>query len=361
VKASLLELSRVPAGMTHGEAVEGSIAISMHAETIGMSRVWFSEHHVNHSLAGHNPELLIAAVSRHTDRIRLGSGAVLLNHYSPFKVAEVFHGLEALAPGRIDLGMGRATAGPIIDAALQRDRRAPLSDEFDQQVQEILGFHHAAFAKDHPVSQIPLAPFTKSAPEAWVLGSSGNSAGLAGALGLGYAFSGFINPAGASSAFSRYRQSFAPSPFGVQQPRTILALLMSIADTDAEARRLAWPTLASMARLGRGGLTTTTPTQYEAAAELSDAQKQEPTTVVNGVIPRLIAGSARTVATQLEYLIETTGAAEIMIIDAVSEFDQRRSVHELLVDITGVAAEIVHRSTDRAPITDPRHHPEPRR
>ena len=136
---------------------------------------------------------------------------------------------------------------------------------------------------------------------------------------------------------------------------------MSIADTDAEARRLAWPTLASMVRLRRGGLTTTTPTQDEAAAELSDAQKQEPTTVVNGVIPRLIAGSARTVATQLEYLVEATGADEIMIIDAVSEFDQRRSVHELLVDITGAAAETAQRSTDRARSTEPRHRPEPQR
>jgi luciferase family oxidoreductase group 1 len=341
--------------MTHGEAVEGSIALAVHAETIGMSRVWFSEHHVNHSLAGHNPELLIAAASRHTDRIRLGSGAVLLNHYSPFKVAEIFHGLEALAPGRIDLGIGRATAGPIIDGALQRDRRASRPDDFDQQVQEILGFHHAAFATGHPFSQIPLAPFTKSVPEAWVLGSSGNSACLAGALGIGYAFSGFINPAGAGSAFSLYRQSFAPSQFGAQQPRTILALLMSIADTDAEARRLAWPTLASMARLQRGGLTTTTPTQDEAAAELSDAQKQEPTTIVNGMIPRVIAGSARTVATQLDYLIETTRADEIMIIDAVSEFDQRRSVHELLLDITGVATRIPHSSTDGTRTTDSRH------
>jgi luciferase family oxidoreductase group 1 len=361
MKTSLLEVSRVPAGTTHGEALEGSIALSVHAETIGMSRVWFSEHHILHSLAGHNPELLIAAVSQHTNRIRLGSGAVLLNHYSPFKVAEVFHGLEALAPGRIDLGIGRATAGPIIDAALRRDRRAPLPDDFDQQVQEILGFHHAAFATDHPFSQIPLAPFTKSAPEAWVLGSSGNSAGLAGALGLGYAFSGFINPAGASTAFSLYRQSFAPSRFGAQQPRTILALLMSIADTDAEARRLAWPTLASMARLRQGGLTTTTPTQDEATAELTDAQKDEPTTVVNGVIPRLIAGSTRTVATQLEYLAETTGADEVMIIDAVPEFDQRRSVHELLADITDASPEIVHRSTDSARTTDPRDHAQPRR
>ncbi len=359
MKASLLEVSRVPAGVTHSQALEGSIALSVHAETIGMSRVWFSEHHITHSLAGHNPELVIAAVSQHTNHIRLGSGAVLLNHYSPFKVAEVFHTLEALAPGRIDLGMGRATTGAIIDAALRRDRRAPTPDDFDQQVQEILGFHHAAFAPDHPFSQIPFAPFAKSAPEAWVLGSSGNSAGLAGALGLGYAFSGFINPEGASTAFSLYRKSFAPSPFGEQQPRTILALLMSIADTDAEARRLAWPTLASMARLRRGGLSTATPTQDEAAAELSDAQKQEPTTVVGGVIPRLIAGSSRTVATQLDYLIEATGADEIMIIDAVSDFDHRRSVHELLVDITGVAAD--DRSTESARTTDPRHHLEPRR
>jgi alkanesulfonate monooxygenase SsuD/methylene tetrahydromethanopterin reductase-like flavin-dependent oxidoreductase (luciferase family) len=120
---------------------------------------------------------------------------------------------------------------------------------------------------------------------------------------------------------------------------------MSIADTDAEARRLAWPTLASMGRMRQGGLTSATPTQDEAAAELSDAQKQEPATVVNGVIPRLIAGSPRTVASQLDYLIETTGADEIMIMDAVSEFDQRRSVHGLLVEITGVPAGSVHQAT----------------
>jgi luciferase family oxidoreductase group 1 len=339
VKVSLLEVSRVPAGMTQHEAMEGSIALSVHAERIGMNRVWFAEHHINHSLAGHNPEVLIAAASQHTNHIRLGSGAVLLNHYSPFKVAELFHGLEALAPGRIDLGLGRATAGSIIDTALRQDRRAPFSDDFDQQVQEILGFHHEAFTEQHPFSQIPLAPFAKSAPETWVLGSSGNSASLAGALGLGYAFSGFINPDGASTAFSLYRQRFVSTRFAAeQQPRTILSLLLSIADTDAEARRLAWPTLASMARLRRGGLTTTTPTQDEAAAELTDAQKDEPTTIVDGVAPRLIAGSPRTVATQIERIVEATRTDEIMVLDAASEFDQRQSVHELLVDIAGAQA-----------------------
>lgn len=125
MKLSIVDLGTVAPGSTESRALADSLETARHAEAAGFHRIWFAEHHLSRSGASHHPELLIAAAATQTSRIRLGSGAVLLNHYSPFKVAEMFSQLEAMAPGRIDLGMGRATAGPVIDLALQQNREQP--------------------------------------------------------------------------------------------------------------------------------------------------------------------------------------------------------------------------------------------
>ncbi|MGD7708275.1 MsnO8 family LLM class oxidoreductase [Microlunatus sp. Y2014] len=145
MRLSIVDLGTVAPGSTETDALADALATARHAEEVGFDRLWFAEHHLSRSGASHHPELLIAAAAMVTSTIRLGSGAVLMNHYSPFKVAEMFQQLEAMAPGRIDLGMGRATAGPVIDAALQQNRQRPSQVDHQQQVAEILAWLYESF------------------------------------------------------------------------------------------------------------------------------------------------------------------------------------------------------------------------
>ena len=162
MKLSIVDLGTVAPGTTETDALADALATARHAEALGFHRVWFAEHHLSRSGASHHPELLIAAAAMMTSSIRLGSGAVLMNHYSPFKVAEMFQQLEALAPGRIDLGMGRATAGPVLDAALQQNRQHPAQADHQQQVLETLARLYEAFPAEHPFHDHPLMPSVPS-------------------------------------------------------------------------------------------------------------------------------------------------------------------------------------------------------
>lgn len=234
MKLSIVDLGTVAPGTTETDALADALETARHAEAAGFHRVWFAEHHLSRSGASHHPELLIAAAAMVTSRIRLGSGAVLMNHYSPFKVAEMFQQLEALAPGRIDLGMGRATAGPVIDAALRHDRQHPAQVEHEQQVLETLAWLHEAFPADHPFADHPLMPSVPGRPQTWLLGSSSNGSNLAAGLGIGYTFAAFINPPvrpprssttarrsspGTSDSNPRGRSSRSTSPSARRRPR----------------------------------------------------------------------------------------------------------------------------------------------
>ncbi|BBE24620.1 alkane monooxygenase (plasmid) [Arthrobacter sp. MN05-02] len=330
MKLSLVELATVSEGEGQGQALSHALDAVVHAERAGFHRVWFAEHHLAHGFASHAPELLIAAATRETSRIRLGSGAVLLNHYSPFRVAETYMQLEAMAPGRIDLGLGRATAGPVIDTALKRDRRSPHLDDFAEQVQEILALVHGLIDKEHPFHELDFSGLSRTAPQLWILGSSGNSAGLAARLGLGYTFAAFINPSAAAAALGHYRDQFTPQEFGFGTPQGMLAMNIVVADTDEEARRLTWPARALYARLGAAGQRATAPSVDIASQILTEAQKDEPTVITNGRWPRQLAGSPATVRAQLERMTQETGAQEIMLQDIIPDHDTRLHSHALL-------------------------------
>ncbi|PWI05650.1 LLM class flavin-dependent oxidoreductase [Streptomyces sp. NWU339] len=336
MKLSLVELGTVTPGTDKTTALRSALDAARQAEELGYHRIWYTEHHGTPGFASHAPELLIALAARETSRIRVGSGAVLLNHYSPFKVAETFLQLEALSPGRIDLGLGRATTGPVIDLALRRDRTARLVDDFDGQVQEILAYLHGAFPEDHPFAQIDLTAGVATRPDVWLLGSSGSSARLAGRLGLGYAFAAFINPARGEQALLGHRHAFTPTAFGSTDHRAMLAVNVVVADTDAEARRLVWPTRALYARLGRMGSSATVPTVAEAERELSKAEKDAPTVIHGGHWPRQLAGSPDTVREQLQLMAAATGAQEIMVQDIIPDPDARAKSRALLADALGV-------------------------
>ncbi|MFJ8001309.1 LLM class flavin-dependent oxidoreductase [Streptomyces sp. NPDC096310] len=330
MKLSLVELSTVAPGSDKRQALKDSIDAAKQAEDLGYHRIWYAEHHDSASTASSAPEILIALAANATSRIRVGSGAVLLNHYSPYKVTESFLQLEALAPGRIDLGLGRATAGPVVDLALRRDRDAPATDDFAQQVQEVLAYFDGRFPAGHAFARLNPAAGVATRPEVWILGSSGNSARMAGELGLGYAFAGFINPDGAERALLRHGAFAGPAARG------ILSVSAVVADTDSEAQRLNWTRTALMARLGRMGAAAPVPTVEEAERELGQAQKDIPTVITDGRWPRQLAGSPATVRDQLEQMTKAAGVDEVMVQDIIAAPADRAHSRALLAEALGL-------------------------
>lgn len=337
MKLSIIELGTVAPGTTEKDGLVDSLETARHADVAGFHRVWFAEHHLSRTGASHHPELLIAAAGTQTSGIRVGSGAVLMNHYSPFKVAEMFQQLEAMFPGRVDLGMGRATAGSVIDMALQRDRQHPAEADHQQQVLETVAWLYEGFPPHHPFAGHPLMPSVAEVPQTWLLGSSPSGSGLAAGLGIGYTFAGFINPAGAAPALRAYRAGFRPQGFGLETPRAILAVNVTVADTAAAAQHLVGSAKGFYSRLRRIGGEALLPSADEAARELSAAERDQPTSVIGGQWPQFVAGDPEQVRATLEQMLEESGADELMVQNLIADPGDRRRSHALLAEMFGLA------------------------
>jgi len=340
VKLSIVDLGTVAPGTTEAAGLADALETARHADAVGFHRIWFAEHHMSRGGASHHPELLIAAASTQTTGIRLGSGAVLMNHYSPFKVAEMFKQLEAMAPGRIDLGMGRATAGPVLDLALQRDRQQRIHADHHQQVLETLAWLYEAFPDGHGFAGHPLMPSVPEIPQTWLLGSSPDGSNLAAGLGIGYTFAGFINPGGAAPALRHYRETFRPQGFGLESPRSILAVNVTVGETRAEGEHLVNSAKGYYSRLMRAGRRAgemTVPTPDEALAEMADAERSEATTIVDGRWPRFLAGGPADVRATLEQMVDESGADEVMVQDLIADPATRRRSHALLAEAFGIS------------------------
>ena len=337
MRLSIVDLGTVAPDSTESDALADALETARHAERHGFHRIWFAEHHLTPSGASHNPELMIAAAAAVTSRIRVGSGAVLMNHYSPFKVAEVFKQLEVMTPGRIDLGMGRANAGPAIDLALQQNRQNPSQPDHQQQVLEVLAWLYEAFPEDHAFHGHKMAPSVASNPQTWLLGSSPNGSNLAAGLGIGYTFAGFINPPAAAAAMRQYRSAFRPQGFGLEHPRAILSVNVTVGETTEEGRYLAGMPKGYYARLARATRVqdagkVMVPSAEAAAAEMTHAEKDAPTEIVDGQWPKFVAGGPEDVRATLEQMAEESQADEIMIQDLISDPEIRRRSHELLAE-----------------------------
>ncbi len=265
LRLSVLDQSPVLAGSTPSQALANSLDLARHVDHLGYTRLWYSEHHAMDLLACTAPEILIARAAAETTHIRVGSGGIMLPHYSPLKVAEVFRTLHAMFPNRIDLGIGRAPGGGQLEAyALRRNRDAAQKDDFPQQLAELRAFLHperwAAYADargDHPFARIRVSPDAPGAPDIWLLGSSMWSAVTAAQEGLPYAFAHFFSPVQTRSAIEYYQANFQPSTNvgapgpdsrtrvstgsedGRAAPEATLAIGVICADTDAEAEHLA--------------------------------------------------------------------------------------------------------------------------
>ena len=238
-RLSVLDQSPVPDGSTPSQALANSLDLARHVDRLGYTRLWYSEHHSMNLLACTAPEILIARAAAETSRIRVGSGGIMLPHYSAFKIAEVFRTLHAMFPDRIDLGIGRAPGGGQLEAyALRRNRKAPIPDDFPQQLAELRAFlHPERFPAEHAFGAIRVAPDAPGAPDIWLLGSSMWSAVTAAQEGPPYAFAHFFSPVATRQAIEYYTANFQPSPDRAA-PEATLAIGVICADTDEEARYL---------------------------------------------------------------------------------------------------------------------------
>jgi luciferase family oxidoreductase group 1 len=277
-------------------------------------------------LASASPEALIGPIAAATERIRVGSGGVMLPHYSPLKVAETFTILAALYPGRIDLGLGRAAGtDPLTTFALQRDRRQAAPDDFPQQLAELLAYFSDSLPADHPFQRLASTlPGRPELPAVWLLGSSAQSALWAAQLGLPYAFADFINPGGEDIART-YRERFERQDDGAS-PRTAVAAWVLCAESDEEAQRLATSSRMTLTLLRRGQLIAVPPP--EKAVEFL-RREGKPT---SGNLPgrRGIIGSPETVRAGIETLAADYGAEEVIVVTITHDHAARRHSYELL-------------------------------
>ncbi len=331
MELSIVDLATVIPGETRHDALMHSIEVAQFIEKLGFKRIWVAEHHGTGSIAGRAPEVLIAAIAAKTSSIRVGSGSVLLNHYSAFKVAEVFCTLNELYPGRIDLGAGRATTGPVTDYALQQDRSKQFHSNSNEQIVELVAWLENSFPDEHPFSKSPIKTID-SLPELHLLGSSAWSASAAAQLGLRYVVAGFINQRGAKELVNSYRDSFRPSggKAGFQAPGAMLAVHVVCADTEAEAQRQLAPVNVMYNNLAKGILDAELPDPDKAVSELGGLPKLERYVNGSGVPPKFIGGTAGQVHEQLMQMAYDLGVEEIIVQDMLTDHPARLRSYELL-------------------------------
>jgi luciferase family oxidoreductase group 1 len=332
LRVSVLDQTPVAEGTTSAAALRNSIDLARHADALGYHRYWVAEHHGSPMIAGPSPEVLISAIASTVPRIRVGSGGVMLPHYSALKVAENFSVLAGLFPNRIDLGLGRAAGtDPETAFALQRDRRQRSPDDFPQQLDELLGYLYDRLPGDHPFRRLAALPGLPERPEPWLLGSSHQSAIWAAELGLPYAFADFINPAGAEIA-ALYRDRFEPSA-ELAAPRVMVAVSAIGADTSAEAERLA-SSMRMAITLLRAGSSIAIPTVEKALEFLGRFPSERPLPMGR----RAVVGDAAQVKSGLEAVAREYGAEEVMVVTITHDHSARLHSYELIADAFALGA-----------------------
>ena len=332
MKLSILDQSVAAAGRTQAQAIAQTVELAAWAERLGYHRFWVSEHHSHPSIVGTAPEVLMAALAMRTQRIRLGSAGVMLPHYAPLKVAEQFRVLEALAPGRIDLGVGRAPGSDGRTAQLLNpDRYA--SENFPQQVIDLHTWVTGGSpAAGHPGHGVFACPAGETHPDLWMLGSSDYGAQLAAHLGLPYAFAYFITDGrGADQALQIYRQGFQAGPVR-QDPQAVVCVWALAADTDAEAwhlfqSRARWRMDREFGRLGPLMPPAEALREWTPAEEIALARLQS----------NALVGSASQVAETLDALARRLQVDEVVVITWTHEAQAQRHSYELLAREFGLS------------------------
>ncbi|OKK08659.1 alkanal monooxygenase [Streptomyces sp. CB03234] len=339
VPLSVLDLVTVGSGRTATQALATSVALAKLAERRGYHRHWVAEHHSMPGVASSSPAVILAHLAAHTTRIRLGSGGVMLPNHAPLVIAEQFGTLEAMAPGRIDLGLGRApgTDGATAAALRRTSRVGEGADDFPEQLAELVRFLDDDFPDGHPYARIHAVPGPVQGPSGrppvWLLGSSGFSARLAGMLGLPFAFAHHFSARNTVPALDLYRDSFRPSAV-LDAPYALIGVSALASEDEREARRQVLTGALSMVRLrtGRPGLIPT-PEEAEAYA-FSDAERH----FVDDWLANVVHGTPDAVRVGLDDLQKRTGADELMITANAHGAEARLRSYELIADAYGFGA-----------------------
>jgi len=326
MRLSILDQSPVISGQDASRAVAETLALARRAEELGYERYWLAEHHAIAALADPCPEVLLARLGAETRRMRVGTGGVLLPYYSAFRTAETFRMLEALYPGRVDLGIGRAPGGDAATARAVGGGRFPDADRFPEQVWELVGLLEDSLPDGHPLKRLRLQPETRTSPEVWLLGSSSYSGALAAQLGLAFAFAHFINPRGGDAVARRYREEFQPA--GGRQPRVIVCTFAICGETDEDAERLAAP--IDLRRLHMAlNIDSLVPTAEEAAAHRYSAEEQRYVTEQRA---RAVIGGQERCRREIEAMAERYAADEVMILTITGDYASRLRSYERLAE-----------------------------
>lgn len=330
IPLSVLDLAPVPEGTSAAEAARRTVDLARLADRLGYVRYWFAEHHSMASVASSYPEILIAHVAAATSRIRVGSGGIMLPNHAPLRVAEAFHTLEALHPGRIDLGLGRA---PGSEPAASRALRAFDGNEFPKHLAELLALSSGTLPAGHPFRKVKVMPQVAGLPPIWLLGSSGASARMAGSSGMGYSFASHFSPTPAGPAFAAYRDSFQPSA-QFPRPHAILGVAVVCAETAERAQRLASTMELARLRINRGEFLPL-PSPEKALAYPYTEHERAALREFRGMT---ISGDPDSVRAQIEAKVRETGADEVMVVSNLHGHAERLRSYELLAQACGLQA-----------------------
>ena len=331
MRLSVLDQSPIRSGGTATDAIHETLELAQICERLGYHRYWLAEHHSSKGLAGTSPEVLIGQVAARTSRIRVGSGGVMLSHYSALKVAENFRVLETLFPGRIDLGIGRAPGSDQRTAYALAGGGIRDIEQFPQQIADVVGWLHDRLPHGHPFRDVRAMPSGPSAPEVWLLGSSDASAIYAAEQGLAFSFAHFIKADGGPQVTELYRQRFRPSP-ELAAPAASAAIWAVCADTDEEARRLERCRELALVRLYTG--------RYGPFPSVEEAESFPYTprdlSIIEHSRGRTVAGTPDTVRAQLEAMARAYGVDELVVVTITHDFKARVRSYELLADAFGI-------------------------
>jgi luciferase family oxidoreductase group 1 len=324
VRLGVLDQSPICEGGTAGEAIRQTVSLAVAAERLGYSRYWVAEHHASEAFAGTAPEILVAHLGACTSTIRVGSGGVMLGHYAPFKVAEIFRVLEALYPQRVDLGIGRGAGGGPSAVRALRSAGGSFSDLFA----ELLGLVRGAPPGDQTERQMLAQPCGTTAPQPWLLGASAESAAHAARVGCAFSFAHFINGGCGPGAMAEYRAQFRPSPW-LASPQASVAVFVLCADTDAQARRLASSRDVWGLWLDQGVEAPIPPPERAMAYRCTDAERHR---LAAGRRARIV-GTPEQVRERLSRLAELYGVEELLILSICHDFAARLRSYQLLAQV----------------------------
>jgi luciferase family oxidoreductase group 1 len=325
---AVLDLAPVTTGHSGAAALRNSLELAVLADALGYTRYWVAEHHNLPSIASSAPDIMIGQIAAITARMRIGSGGVMLPNHAPLVVAERFKVLEALFPGRIDLGLGRAPGtDPVTSYALRRRQDGANDDDFLERFQELMLLEQRGFPDNHPFHNIRAMPADVPLPPIYLLGSSGYSAELAAAIGAGYSFAHHFAGHDAVAAMMSYRNRFKPSA-AFPRPHAILAVAAVAADSDDEAERLAATIDLNFVRRSKGEYLPLASPEEAAAYPYTPIDRER----IRQNRARVFAGSVATVRARLAPLVEATQADEIMITTMIYDHAARRRSYQLLAE-----------------------------